>query len=111
MSESQNMREDTGRLPQSRDCRVHVRRIPESLTYVGLGKGNGGIVGNISENGLSMTAVEMLVAEFFQRIRFRLLKSARFIETSAQIVWLSPSRKGAGIEFMVLVKSRRQLEI
>ena len=107
MSESQNMREYTGRLPQSRDRRMHVRRTPESLTYVEWGEGNGAIVDNISENGLSITAAEMLVAEFFPRIRFQLPKSERFIEASAQIVWLSPSRKGAGIEFVDLPEDAR----
>jgi len=107
MSESQNMREYAGRLPQSRDRRVHVRYTPESLTYVEWGEGNGAIVDNISEDGLSITAAEMLVAEFLPRIRFQLPKSERFIETSAQIVWLSPSRKDAGIEFVDLSEDAR----
>jgi len=107
MSESQNMREYTGGQPQSRDRRLHVRRIPESLTYVEWGAGNGAIVGNISENGLSITAAEMLVSEFFPRIRFQLPKSERFIEAGAQIVWLSPSSKGAGIEFVDLPEDAR----
>jgi len=107
MSESQNMREYTGKLPQSRDRRVHVRRTPESLTYVEWGEGNGAIVDNISESGLSIPAAEMVVAEFLPRIRFRLPKSERFIETSARIVWLSPSRRGAGIEFVDLSEDAR----
>ena len=107
MSESQNMREYTGKLPQSRDRRVHVRHTPESLTYVEWGEGNGAIVDNISEDGLSITAAEMLVVEFLPRIRLQLPKSERFIETSAQIVWLSPSRKSAGIEFVDLSEDAR----
>ncbi len=103
----QNVQEHRGRLPQSRDRRIHVRRTPEPLTYVELGAGNGGIVGNISENGLSTTAAEVLVAELLSCIRFRLPDSARFIETSAQIAWLSPSRKGAGVEFVDLPEDAR----
>lgn len=102
-----NMQEHIERLPQSRDRRAHVRRAPESLTYVALGEANGGIVGNISENGLTTTAAEMLVAEILSCIRFWLPDSARCIETSARIVWLSPSRKGAGVEFVDLSEDAR----
>jgi TonB family protein len=105
----QNVQEHRGRLPSSRDRRAHVRRAPESLTYVELGESYGGIVGDISENGLSTTAAEMLVAELLSCIRFRLPDSARCIETSAQIVWLSPSRKGAGVEFIDLPEDARNL--
>ena len=34
----QNMQEHSGRPPQSRDRRIHVRRAPEPLTYVELGQ-------------------------------------------------------------------------
>jgi TonB family protein len=102
-----NMQEHIERPAQSRDRRTHVRRAPESLIYVELGEGNGGIVANISENGLTTTAAEMLVPELLSGIRFRLPDSALCIETSARIVWLSPSRKGAGVEFLDLPEDAR----
>ena len=102
-----NMQEHIERLRQSRDRRAHVRRAPESLTYVALGEGNGGIVGNISENGLTTTAAEVLVAEPLSCIRFRLPDSALCIETSGRIAWLSPSRKCAGVEFVNLPEDAR----
>ena len=103
----QNLQEQNRRLPQSRDRRAHLRRASESLTYVALGQDNGGIVANISENGVTTTAAEMLVAELLSCIRFRLPDSALCIETSARIVWLSPSRKCAGVEFVNLPEDAR----
>src|SRR5260370_7540408 len=100
MSESQNTPEYSGRLPQSRDRRVHVRRTLESLTYVEWGEGNGAIVENISENGLSITAAEMLVAECFPPIRFQLPKSEPFIETTPQIACPSPPSKAPASHFL-----------
>ena len=81
----QNMQEQIERLRQSRDRRAHVRRASESLTYVALGEDNGGIVANISENGLTTTAAEMLVAELLSCIRFRLPD------------WCSASKRAPGL--------------
>ena len=103
-----NMQEHIERLPQSRDHRAHVRRAPESLTYVALGEANGGIVGNISENGLTTTAAEMLVAEILSCIRFWLPDSARCIETSARIVLVVSVAEGRGRRVCRSVRRRPQ---
>jgi hypothetical protein len=88
------------------DRRQHPRKIT-ALNYVTLGDSNGGIMLNISEGGLALTAAEVLVGEFLPRVRFQLAMDAKWIETSGQIVWLTGSKKGAGIRFVDLTDADR----
>jgi hypothetical protein len=93
-----NIQEDLGSFTAARDRRRHSRRTT-SLTFVELGDSNGGIVLNISEGGLAMTAAAVLVGERLPRIRFQLPEYVHWLETSGRIVWLSGSKKEAGIQF------------
>jgi Gram-negative bacterial TonB protein C-terminal/PilZ domain len=93
-----NIREDVGSFTAARDRRQHSRTTT-SLTFVELGDSNGGIVLNISEGGLAMTAAAVLVGERLPRIRFQLPEHVHWLETSGRIVWLSESKKEAGIQF------------
>jgi hypothetical protein len=92
------MQDDLGGFTAARDRRRHSRRTT-SLTFVELGDSNGGIVLNISEGGLAMTAAAVLVGERLPRIRFQLPEHVHSLETSGRIVWLSESMKEAGIQF------------
>src|SRR5208282_1686314 len=93
-----NTQEDFGSCTATRDRRQHSRRT-NPLTFIELDDSNGGIVLNISEGGLAMAAVAVLVGEYLPRIRFQLPESARWLETSGRIVWLTGSKKEAGIQF------------
>jgi hypothetical protein len=88
------------------DRRRHPRTIT-ALNYVTLGDSNGGIILNISEGGLALTAAEVLVGEYLPLVRFQLAVDAKWIETSGQIVWLTESKKGAGIQFVDLADADR----
>jgi hypothetical protein len=88
-----------GGITDARDRRSHSRQIT-TLNYIKLGESNGGILLNISEDGLAFTAVEPLVGEFVPRLRFQLEEKAEWIEASGRIVWLNDSKKGAGIQFL-----------
>jgi protein TonB len=88
-----------GGIPDARDRRSHSRQIT-TLNYITLGESNGGILLNISEDGLAFTAAEPLVGEFVPRLRFQLEEKAEWIEASGRIVWLNDSKKGAGIQFL-----------
>ncbi len=102
-----NTQEHSGNFTATRDRRHYSRRTTSSLTYVKLGDSNGGIVLNISEGGLAMTAADVLVGEYLPCMRFQLPKCARWIETGGQIVWLTESKKGAGIQFVDLAEEDR----
>jgi periplasmic protein TonB len=88
-----------GGITDARDRRSHSRQIT-TLNYIKLGESNGGILLNISEDGLAFTAAEPLVGEFVPRLRFQLEEKAEWIEASGRIVWLNDSKKGAGIQFL-----------
>src|ERR1700687_3808067 len=92
----------------TRDRRLQMRATPASHAYVELGGTNGGIVLNISEEGMAVAAADPLgVDDYLPRIRFQLPSSGQSIEISAQIVWLAESKKSAGIRFVDLTGEAR----
>jgi TonB family protein len=88
--------------------RLRVRRSPAALTYVTLGENNGGILANISETGMSVTAGEPLRENLFSRVSFELPQSDRVIESSAEVVWTSESKKEAGLRFVDMREETRE---
>src|ERR1017187_3780282 len=89
------------------DRRVHSRLPSRSLAYVELDEGNGGIILNISEGGLSVQAVTSLMDDLLPGVRFQLSESEGWIEATARITWTGPSRKVAGLEFVDLPEEAR----
>ena len=95
-------------LTPSRDRRLHTRTTLAALTYVELGDTRGGMVLNISEEGMALAVADKYVlGEYLSRIRFPLPISSESFEVSAQIVWLSESKNGAGIRFVDLTPDAR----
>lgn len=62
---------------------------------------NSGVVLDISESGLAMSAVRSLTDDPLQ-MRFQLSESNAWIEARGRIAWTSPSRQTAGVEFVGL---------
>ena len=92
----------------TRDRRLQLRTTPASRAYVELGGTNGGVVLNISEEGMAVAASDpLLVDDYLSRVRFQLPSSEQSIEISAQIVWLAESKKSAGIRFVDLTGEAR----
>jgi hypothetical protein len=96
-----------GSISDTRDRRRHSRQVT-ALNYIRLGESNGGILLNVSEDGLAFTAAEPLASEFIPRLRFQLAEKAEWIEASGRIVWLNDSKKGAGIEFIDISNAGRE---
>jgi TonB family protein len=86
------------RLPAS-ERRTHLRQRVRTLAYVELDEGNGGIVLNVSEGGLSVQAVTRVREESLSRMRFQLSQSNDWLETGARVAWTSESGKVAGLQF------------
>jgi hypothetical protein len=95
-----------GSFAATRDRRQHSRKTA-ALNYVTLGDSNGGIILNISEGGLALTAAEVLVGEYLPSMRFQLAEVAQSLETSGRIVWMTGSKKEAGIQFVNLANEDR----
>jgi Gram-negative bacterial TonB protein C-terminal/PilZ domain len=89
--------------------RARIRHQPQSLVYVELDEGNGGIALNIGEDGMAVQAVMGLTDDFLGRVRFRLPESKEWIQTSAQVVWANETRKLLGLRFIDMPESSRQL--
>lgn len=97
--------EKSGKQHPDKDRRAHPRQRIHSLSYVKIGDGNGGIVLNISEGGISVQAAAVLEAGETLPIWLEIPKVRNRVEVQAEIVWLSASRKEAGLRFVDLEES------
>ncbi|MGA2814343.1 MAG: PilZ domain-containing protein, partial [Candidatus Acidiferrum sp.] len=80
-----------------RERRLQKRKTP-ATAYVELGDNNGGLVLNLSETGMAVTAAVPLVADqLLSRIFFQLPNSGQSVEVAARIVWLAETKRNAGI--------------
>lgn len=79
------------------------RRFPrhrvESLVYVNLGQGNGGILLDISEGGLRVQGAHPLMGDPLAPLQFNLPQSLHPFEASGEIVWTDDSGKVGGVRF------------
>ncbi len=89
------------------DRRAYSRQPVRTITYVELDEGNGGIVLNASEGGLSVQAVMSLMEDSLPKMRVRLSQSKYWLETAARVVWANESRKVAGLQFVDLSEQTR----
>jgi hypothetical protein len=96
-----------GGISDSRDRRRHQRQL-SSLNYIKLGESNGGILMNVSEDGLAFTAAQTIAGEFIRRLRFQLAAKSEWIEASGRIIWLNDTRKAAGIQFVDISDADRE---
>jgi TonB family protein len=87
--------------------RLHARRQDMSLAYVEIGDSNGGIILNISEGGLVLTAAEPLPQDSLLLMRFQLPGSKDWIEVSGKIAWISESKREAGVRFVDISEDGR----
>jgi TonB family protein len=101
--------QDRGSSPTSvpvKDRRLHARQRVSSLTYVDLGENNGGIVLNVSEAGIRIQAAAALELGPIS-LRLQLPGSRKRLELNAEVIWVGPSRKEAGLYFMDLSEDAR----
>jgi TonB family protein len=78
-------------------------RLPMTAsTYVQLSDGNGGLMTNLSKTGFCVRAAKTLESDQLPVVRFQLPDAREFVESSAWIVWKSPSKKMIGARFETL---------
>lgn len=100
----QQRQEATPAIPERRQ---HSRRQILLFTYAVLGEDNGGLVFNLGEGGLAVTAAAPLQGHHFSKMRVRFPDSEDWIETSGRLAWKSDSGKEVGIEFVDLPNDAR----
>ena len=91
----------------SNDRRQHARQRLRSLTYAELDQGNGGIVLDASESGISVHAVVPLTDDVIPRLRLKLPDASAWLETRARVIWTLDSGKVAGLQFEDLPEPAR----
>jgi len=94
---------------QRAERRVHGRLEIRPVSYVKLGQSNGGMLLNISEGGLALTAAMILTEDDLPTIRIQFTGSRDEIEASGQIAWISESKREAGIRFVNLTEEARTI--
>jgi hypothetical protein len=85
-----------------------VRYVPASIIYVTLGSGNGGILLNLGVGGLAFQAAGKLNQDQDLTLQFKLPGSRETITAVAQVAWLGPTQKEAGIHFTDLPSTVEQ---
>jgi hypothetical protein len=80
------------------------------MAYVELGQENGGILLNLSEGGFAVQSALTLSAHEFTELRFQVPAFQGWLTASGRIVWMSDSKKEAGIQFTELPgEARREI--
>jgi TonB family protein len=90
--------------------RAHIRRKLAPMAYVELGQDNGGILLNLSEGGFAVQSALALTSREFSELRFQVPALQGWLTASGRIVWISDSKKEAGIQFTELPgEARREI--
>lgn len=89
------------------DRRLCARKPVPSLVYVGMGENNGGIIVDTSENGLAVASAAPLDADGLVPLTFQVPGDNHRLEVNGEIVWISESKKRAGVRFVDLSEDAR----
>ena len=87
--------------------RAHTRRKLSPMAYVELGQDNGGILLNLGEGGFAVQSALALTSREFRELRFQIPALRGWLTASGRIVWMSDSKKEAGIQFTELPAEAR----
>jgi TonB family protein len=93
--------------PRSGERRRTARKRIFSLAYLEVGSDNGGMVLDLSENGLALQAFNPLIDVTRVSLRIQPPKSRKRIAATAEITWLSASKTEAGLRFLDLTEDAR----
>lgn len=88
--------------------RAHLRRKLSPMAYVELGQDNGGILLNLSEGGFAVQSALMLTSKEFSELRFQIPAFQGWLTAKGRIIWMSDSKKEAGIQFTELPEEARR---
>ncbi|MGB7848302.1 MAG: PilZ domain-containing protein [Candidatus Acidiferrum sp.] len=87
--------------------RSHERCAIDAVSYIRLGRENGGTLLNISEGGFAVRAARSVGRDDLATIRIQFTESWDCLEVSGKIAWSNESEKKAGIRFVSLTEDAR----
>jgi Tfp pilus assembly protein PilZ len=88
--------------------RRHYRHQVQSLAYVNLDEGNGGIIRNLGDSGIAIQAVAPLLVNQQVFLRFELANPRVRVEATGRVAWVDPMGQ-AGMEFLTLSQRSARL--
>ena len=94
--------------PGINERRAHLRRRLDQLAYIGFGPDSGGVLLDISEEGLRCQIVGAVVEGDRCHLKFALPGHPSAIESDGQVVWSNKSRQGGGVRLLGLGDDVRQ---
>ena len=90
--------------------RLHPRVLPKTLIYVACGQSNGGMVLNVSDDGMAISMAIPVGDEAYSNLQVRMNGLAQSIEVHGRMAWATKSKKRAGIQLVdVSDKQREQI--
>jgi len=88
--------------------RTHTRILVSPPIYASLDNINGGLIFNLTEEGLALTAAMTLAGEGRLGLRIYLPDSGGWIEATGQMAWRSETGKTVGVKIIGLTEDVRQ---
>ena len=90
--------------------RAHRRKRLEQLAYIGFGPNSGGVLLDVSEQGLRCQIVGAVVEGDSCRLKFCLPGHHSTVEADGQVVWSNETKQGGGVRLLGLSREA-QLEL
>ena len=97
----------TGHQMQIHERRLHGRVLPRTLIYVACGESNGGMVLNISEDGIAVSMAIPVGDEAYSNLHVRMNGLAHSVEVHGRMAWTAKSKKRAGIQLVDVSDEQR----
>ena len=88
--------------------RAHPRKRLDQLAYIGFGADTGGVLLDLSEEGLRCQIVGAVVQGDRCRLKFALPGRHSTIEADGEVVWANRSRQGGGVRLVSLGPDARE---
>jgi TonB family protein len=96
--------------PPASERRLNPRFPVKPIEYVEIGRTNGGIMLDISREGMAVSAAQAISDDQTLHFRFQLPRFPETIEATAEITWIGETRKRAGFRFVNLPpRPRKQI--
>ncbi|HSY31201.1 MAG TPA: PilZ domain-containing protein [Verrucomicrobiae bacterium] len=92
---------------QIAERRLHPRVLPKTLIYVACGQSNGGMVLNVSDDGMAISMAIPVGDEAYSNLQVRMNGLAQSIEVHGRMAWTTKSKKRAGIQLVDVSDERR----
>ncbi|HTG28485.1 MAG TPA: PilZ domain-containing protein [Methylomirabilota bacterium] len=87
--------------------RLHPRVLPRTLIYAACGESNGGMVLNVSDDGMAISMAIPVGDEAYSNLQVRMNGLAQSIEVHGRMAWTTKSKKRAGIQLVDISDEQR----